>query len=434
MEKEGIINRKVSRRKFVLASMFTGLIAAMPKWAFPFKSTKSNSKVVIVEDQNATSGATVDATVAQSMVDHAIKELTGITNVGDAWKSLMPGITSSSVIAIKINCRAEALPTHPEVTYAVTNGLAQMQIDGNSFPENNIHIYDNYKAYLTEAGYTENTSSVGVQCYQTGQNDHANQIYSVNGINQKVCTLLHDTADYLINIGVLKNHYSMAGVTLCLKNHFGSIDDPHAMHINCGDPYIGALNAIDPIKNKSVVCVLDALLGAAEGGPYGAPTFVENKILMSTDPVAIDYLGREILIDHNSSTVSMATYIDSAANYGIGTNDPNQMDIVNITNPTYSFETIDENVPVNIKNNYPNPFSESTTLEFSLNKTQLVNISIYNALGVKVLTLVDDTILPGNYSYQWNGDNGNGTKVQKGLYVATFIVGDYKKSLAMVYR
>ena len=55
---------------------------------------------------------------------------------------------------------------------------------------------------------------------------------------------------------------------------------------------------------------------------------------MSQDIVAIDYLGREMLKEKDSSTVSWATYIDSAANYGIGTNDPTFMEIINITNPS----------------------------------------------------------------------------------------------------
>ena len=126
----------------------------------------------------------------------------------------------------------------------------------------------------------------------------------------------------------------MAGATLCMKNHFGSCDSPRNMHINYGDPYIGALNALEPIKSKQCLNILDAIYGAAEGGPYGAPTFVANKILMSQDIVAIDYLGREMLKEKDSSTVSWATYIDSAADYGIGTNDPTKMELINITNPS----------------------------------------------------------------------------------------------------
>lgn len=326
--------KKLNRRDFMKSSTF-GIVAAT---TIPLVSSCSDDDEIaddssITDDEETViESNSIDAEVVQAMMDESIMQLTGETEVGAAWKSLMPNLTSTSVIAIKVNCRSSALPTHTEVTYAVTNGLTQMLVDNADFPANNIHIYDNYKAYLAESGYTENTSTEGVQCYS--ETNHSTESYDVNGKSQHVCSIVHDTADYLINIGVLKNHSSMAGATLCMKNHFGSIDSPRDMHINFGDPYIGALNAIEPIKSKQVLAILDGILGAAEGGPYGAPTFVANQIIMSADTVAVDYLGRELLREQDSSTVEWATYIDSAADYGIGTNDPEKMELINITNPS----------------------------------------------------------------------------------------------------
>ena len=53
------------------------------------------SKVVVVTDTNATdkTAKTVNADVVQIMVDEGIKNYTGIDNVGEAWKSIFPGIT-----------------------------------------------------------------------------------------------------------------------------------------------------------------------------------------------------------------------------------------------------------------------------------------------------------------------------------------------------
>jgi len=327
--------KSLSRRDFVKASAAGVVVAAIPLAACNKDSDTGGT------DSPISGSSNIDADVVQTMVDESIMQLTEKTTVGDAWKSLMPGITQSSIIAIKINTRAEALPTHPEITLAVTNGLAQMIVDGDNFPENNIHVYDNFKAYLTESGYTINTSSTGVKIYS--ETTYATTAYSVKGFTEHFASVLHDKASFLINIGVLKNHYSMAGASLCLKNHFGSVDAPRSFHINYGDPYIGALNASAPIKNKHVLAILDCIFGAAEGGPYGSPTFIANKIIMSPDTVAVDSLGREMLRDQNSSTIEWATYIDSAATtYGVGTNDLTKMEIVNINNPTgnKSIETV----------------------------------------------------------------------------------------------
>lgn len=322
--------RKYNRRDFVKISSIagiTGLTLPMQSCGEDLFSNNDDG-----DDSYTSSSSKLDSDVVQTMIDESVKQLTGIDDVGEAWLSLMPGITTGSVVAIKVNCRSSALPTHPEVAYAVASGLGNMVIDGASFPENNIHIYDNFKAYMADSGYTENTSSEGVQCYS--ETSFASQSYSINGISQHVCSLVHDTADFLINIGVLKNHASMAGATLCMKNHFGTIDSPRNMHLNYGDPYIAALNAIEPIRSKQVLAILDGILGAAEGGPYGAPTFVANKIIMSQDTVAVDALGRELLEEQNSSTVEWATYIDSGVDYDLGTNDPTKMEVIEITNPS----------------------------------------------------------------------------------------------------
>lgn len=325
--KKGKESNKMDRRTFVKMVSAAGLAGL----TVPFMGCSANSPTSS-DDSSSSYNSTINSATVQAMVDSGIKNLTGQSDVGEAWKSIMPNIDANGIIAIKVNCRSSALPTHPEVTNAVVEGLLQMNFNGVSFPENNIHIYDNFKAYFSESGYTLNSSSSGVRCYTTSS--YSSQSHSVNGISQKLCTLVEDTASYLINIGVLKNHSSMAGATMCMKNHFGTCQSPRSMHVNYGDPYIPALNALDPIKNKQCLCILDAIYGAAEGGPYGGPTFIANKILMSQDIVAIDYLGREMLKEQNSSTVSWATYIDSAANYGIGTNDPTKMELINVTNPS----------------------------------------------------------------------------------------------------
>ncbi len=60
--------------------------------------------------------------------------------------------------------------------------------------------------------------------------------------------------------------------------------------------------------------------------------------------------------------------------------------------------------------NYPNPFNPRTTIPFSLAETAHVTISIYNARGQKVSTLVDDVRPSGRHHVQWesNSELGNG--------------------------
>ncbi|MFH2036867.1 MAG: T9SS type A sorting domain-containing protein [Candidatus Zixiibacteriota bacterium] len=69
-----------------------------------------------------------------------------------------------------------------------------------------------------------------------------------------------------------------------------------------------------------------------------------------------------------------------------------------------------------LSQNHPNPFNPSTMIEYSLPTRSPVKISIYNILGQKVTTLVDETVSAGNHNVIWNGTDKNGQPVASGIY------------------
>lgn len=66
--------------------------------------------------------------------------------------------------------------------------------------------------------------------------------------------------------------------------------------------------------------------------------------------------------------------------------------------------------------NYPNPFSDETTIEFFMNNEEQVKIEVYNLLGQKLNTLLNKKVV-GNYSLKWNGKNIQGQKLSTGMYI-----------------
>jgi len=70
-----------------------------------------------------------------------------------------------------------------------------------------------------------------------------------------------------------------------------------------------------------------------------------------------------------------------------------------------------------LNQNHPNPFSSSTTIEFSLTNSKLVNLDVYSFSGNHVKTLINKTYSAGNYSVIWDGTNDSGMKVANGMYV-----------------
>jgi predicted CXXCH cytochrome family protein len=66
--------------------------------------------------------------------------------------------------------------------------------------------------------------------------------------------------------------------------------------------------------------------------------------------------------------------------------------------------------------NYPNPFNPVTQIKFSIPKRAKVEISVYNILGQKVTTLLNEELEAGNYTSTWNGKDDKGYDVSSGIY------------------
>ena len=82
--------------------------------------------------------------------------------------------------------------------------------------------------------------------------------------------------------------------------------------------------------------------------------------------------------------------------------------------------------------NYPNPFNPVTTIEYNLPKRTQVTIEIFNVLGQKVRTLVNETRSAGSYRIEWNGNDDSGDPVSTGVYLYRFRAGDFVETKKMV--
>jgi parallel beta-helix repeat protein len=104
-------------------------------------------------------------------------------------------------------------------------------------------------------------------------------------------------------------------------------------------------------------------------------------------------------------------------NFSAGNDDPSTIVNDNMTNGNESWFTLAstvtgitegaDNLPGEYKliQNYPNPFNPSTTINYSIAKDGYVSLSVYNAIGCKVATIVNGYKPAGNYSVQFNGNN-----------------------------
>ena len=69
-----------------------------------------------------------------------------------------------------------------------------------------------------------------------------------------------------------------------------------------------------------------------------------------------------------------------------------------------------------MKQNFPNPFNPTTTIEYALEKPGFVSIDIYNIKGEVVDNLYSGYRKEGTYREIWNGESKLGGKVSSGAY------------------
>jgi hypothetical protein len=86
-----------------------------------------------------------------------------------------------------------------------------------------------------------------------------------------------------------------------------------------------------------------------------------------------------------------------------------------------------------LEQNYPNPFSQSTTIDFQLLNQSDVNLFIFDAFGQKVSTLIDENLKPGNYSVVWDGCGADGTRLSTGIYYYRFESNDNVETRQMIF-
>jgi uncharacterized repeat protein (TIGR02543 family) len=82
--------------------------------------------------------------------------------------------------------------------------------------------------------------------------------------------------------------------------------------------------------------------------------------------------------------------------------------------------------------NYPNPFNPTTTITVDLPVTSPVALEIYNILGEKVATLVNDVRDAGSYQVIWDGRDESHNPVASGVYLYRVRAGDFTAVKKMV--
>jgi parallel beta-helix repeat protein len=84
-----------------------------------------------------------------------------------------------------------------------------------------------------------------------------------------------------------------------------------------------------------------------------------------------------------------------------------------------------------LEQNYPNPFNPKTTIAFSLPVAGKITLEIFDVLGRKVRTLLQEYLQPGQYQADWDGRNEYGQPLSSGIYIYQLRTGNYLQTRSM---
>ena len=282
----------------------------------------------------------INSARASSLFKKALLEFTGKESIPEATRSLFPTFHDNLRVSIKINTASDTMATRKFISFTVADCLIQAGIKPD-----NIIIWERAESTLKSSGYDIENKPGKIKVTGTDSKGYGydeSRTEQVHGVHVHLTTILTKHSDYQINLGVLKHHW-FTGAAVCLKNHYGSIPlldapsvigpyDVARLHFNACDPYISELNAIIDEKVPTILYICDGLLGAYNNGPLGPPQWVQNEMILSNDPVAIDTLAfykiekkrRQIGLP---PLLNKAMFLRTSALMDLGTNNPENMDI-----------------------------------------------------------------------------------------------------------
>jgi hypothetical protein len=125
-----------------------------------------------------------------------------------------------------------------------------------------------------------------------------------------------------------------------------------------------------------------------------------------------------------SSFLKSVHFINTQTGWAVGSNG-----VVIRTGIPVNIVQSENSVPLEfiLNQNYPNPFNPKTNIKYQILKSGLVKLTIFDILGRKIETLVNEDQTPGTYLADWYAE-----KYPSGIYYYTLITDDYTETKKMV--
>uniref|UniRef100_A0A832G7R6 T9SS type A sorting domain-containing protein n=1 Tax=Ignavibacterium album TaxID=591197 RepID=A0A832G7R6_9BACT len=146
----------------------------------------------------------------------------------------------------------------------------------------------------------------------------------------------------------------------------------------------------------------------------------------SNSPVPSNWF-KEGLSDSRNNKIYILSSFQPYQNYGLIFYN---QDSVIVTSAEHNSLTINN---FYLSQNYPNPFNPITKIKFSIPKSELVQIRVYDILGKEVKTLLNEYKQAGTYEIEFStGSFGDASNLSSGVYFYRMISGSYSETKKMI--
>lgn len=80
-----------------------------------------------------------------------------------------------------------------------------------------------------------------------------------------------------------------------------------------------------------------------------------------------------------------------------------------------------------LQQNFPNPFNPLTKISYSIPEGKMVRLTVYDLLGKEITTLVNEYMIAGSYTVDFNA-----ASLSSGMYIYSLETGDYRASRKLI--
>jgi len=351
------------------------------------------------------------------------------TDNGENWVSINVGLQSKIIYTILINGKTIFAGTETGAYISTNNGLNWNAINSGlsaipvrSLAKSNL-TQDNTTIYAGTWNGVFNTTNNGTNWHSTGLSNISMPVHSVVVFDNYIFAA------------------TFAGGIFCSQDNGKSWSDISILYSN-GEPEDGGIEAVYSLSSIGPNVIMSAGIdGTLYHLPYNNPTkFAVCNIPIEGQPIlsfaarntnlfagssvgnifmSINYgiiwkLLSYTLTDHSAYSLALNnSYIFAGTENGVWRlwypGATTNVDKSNKTPTGFSLEQ-----------NYPNPFNPTTAISYQLPAYSHVSLEVYDLLGRKLATLIDENKAPGSYKIEYNA-----CKLTSGIYFYQMKAGSF---------